>query len=204
MLLQAIETARITLDDVSLDTLVVDNPHDYRHVEGAIAQRMVEQWLSEIPGMTFDLDFPRSVDRYTIRRSHMDIVVQEGKNSVHSYDALAFYEGKPVVVEVKSLKCGHVPVPRALKCARRIYHQDAVMLIFFPFGFKEFRHVDRRIKRWEHNPQVHCVDVGYTVDQLHQKVEEYYRVSGFEYTAKNMPVLKIPSLRLPAFTLSPA
>ena len=176
-LVEELRRKKVRLVEVRLDTLQPKNNYD-ETVRGCLAETMARMWLSRCEGVQFEEDLPKKVNGYRVERTPQGILVLNDQRHIHEFDDVVWYEGQPVVCEVKSLKLNGIQskISRGMELAEEIYvgHKPQ-MLLFFPFTSNKIQDA-RRIE--EDFPQVRCVTLGYRRKELIATLREYQREYG--------------------------
>lgn len=180
-LVEVVNRHKISLSDVQLSDIRPKTP--YRpHVKAAIAEALVQMWLSKIEqkDARFSLDdaTPRPQKGYVLLSRNHGILVFNGRKLVNEFDSLVKYDGRPYVVEVKSngfnpdvLKIG---IRSRFETARKMYGRDDVgMLLFFPI-YNQFRAELANDLQREYR-HLQCIDTDYTRKDLERKTKEFYK-----------------------------
>jgi hypothetical protein len=173
-LVELINANRISLPEIPLEIIKPDGLNE-GIIKGAIAEKLVEIWLSNTPDITFDQELPRNVNGYKLYPKSHGIGVYEKDKMIHEYDFLVYHKSSPIIVEVKSLKLNGVinKIERGFKIAQEIYdRQDISMLLFFPMYTNKIKDAE---KIEEQFPNVHCIDLGYKKKQLNNTLKRYYQ-----------------------------
>jgi len=173
-LIKELEKERIKIGEVPPSEVKPENIPEPSSVKGKIAETMVRKWLLRCQNIEFDQDFPRRANGYHLKQNSSGIIVSKNKRTKHEYDFLVFYEGRPVIIEVKSFRLKGVEskIPRAIKLGREIYQTDNLgMLLFFPFYCNKQKDAFR-IKR--NFPLVRCANLGYKKKQLNNAMRKFY------------------------------
>ena len=174
--------SNLNLYCVNPDTVWAGNPHNRTEIAGRIAEAYVKMWLDKCPGVSFDSDFPRNVNGFTLRQTGagVEVLKRNGNADIplHEFDFLIGYDGQPIVVHVKSSGLNGIEqkIPESLDYARHIYGRDGVgMLLFFPQSRKGEEDAQRIQSA---HPEVVCVDSGYDKKELKNAVDIFYEQTG--------------------------
>ncbi len=179
-LVDLVNRHRVRISDVRLSDIRPANP--YRaHVKAAIAEALVQRWLSRVgqrdPRFAIDDSIPREQNGYVLLPKNQGILVFNGRRLVGEFDNLATYDGRPYVVEVKSN--GFDPdllkpnIRKKLSTARRVYDRDDVgLLLFFPI-YSDFR--AQLANGLQRDKQIQCIDLGYDRRELERRTTEFYK-----------------------------
>ena len=185
-LVKVLERCRPKLESIDVGSVWVDNLRDDNEIRGAIAERLVFEWLSGCEDLQFDKDIPRVSGGYSLRQRRQGVIVRsldEPDVDVFEYDFLVYRGDDPYVVEVKSQGLNGIAqqIDDKLRVASEIYSQDVGALLFFPMHSS---HEDDSARICEKHPRVECVGLGYNIKRLEIALKRFRKDRSKRYRSK--------------------